>query len=863
MKLMMKVNSSVLPIEPLLPQIAAALGEAGRAVLTAAPGAGKTTRVPLALLEEPWLDGRKILMLEPRRLAAKSVARYMARSLGEQPGETVGYRIRHESRTSRKTRLEVVTEGILIRMLQSDPALEEAGLVIFDEFHERSLFADLGLALCLQSRELLRPDLRLLVMSATLDAEAVAALLGGAPVIASEGRMFPVETRYLGRDRRQPIEAAAADAVRRALSEERGDLLVFLPGAPEIRKTRALLAERGIGGSEGADKPIAVLPLYGSLPAEEQERAIAPARPGERKVVLATSIAETSLTVEGVRVVIDCGLSRRTRFSPRTGMNRLETGPVSLDAAEQRKGRAGRVEPGVCYRLWTQQEEAFLPRSRPPEIGEADLAGLALELAIWGIRDPAELAWLDPPPPAAYRQAVSLLRQLGAVDESGRATSHGKRLAELGIHPRLAHMIVIAERHGWGDLACELAALLQERDVAGSAGGFGNAGVAGGAGPDPDIAARVLALRSGRGPYRAIREEARRLRRSLGLRHDARNEAENDGENGREKDARDDVERCGMLLAWAFPDRIGARRPGGGYLLANGRGAVFAREVPLSFSPYIVAVELDDRGTDSRILLAARIEAELLERHFSSWIVTESHLYWDRAAKSVRARRRIRIGAVTLRELPDEQPPDEEMTRALLNGIRQEGLELLPWTKSSRQLVERLRFLHHHDAAWPDFSDEVLLDELENWLAPFVQGMKSAQDLRAVNLAEALKFRIPPDRRFELDSAAPTHILLPRGVRAAIDYRDPERPVLAAKLQHLFGLRETPRIAGGKVPLTVHLLSPAMRPVQVTQDLAGFWRSTYAQVRKDLRGRYPKHEWPDDPLSPEATASIRPGRKPS
>ena len=659
-------NPEQLPVEPLIPEIAKALAERGGAVLTAAPGSGKTTRVPTALLHEDWLAGRKIVLLEPRRLAVKAVARYMASMLGEQPGGTVGYRVRQESRISAKTRLEVVTEGVLIRMLQADPALEDVGLVIFDEFHERSLFADLGLALCLQSRELLRPDLRLLVMSATLDAGPVCAMLGGAPEISCEGRQYPVTTRYLGRSGSVPVEQAAAAAVRRAISEETGDVIVFLPGAPEIRKTKAILEEQGLAGE------VAVLPLYGGLTADEQDRAIAPARPGERKVVLATSIAETSLTVEGVRVVIDCGLARRLRFSPRTGMSSLVTVPVSLDAAEQRRGRAGRLEPGVCYRLWTEQEEAMLPRSRPAEILESDLAYLALELAIWGVRDPAELSWLDPPPAAAYRQAVELLSGLNAVDEKFNATPHGRRMAELGVHPRLAHMMLTAKELGLGGLACELAALLQEGripPVAGASGGGVREGWSG-----ADIEPRVEALRSGRGAFRPMLEEARRLKRLLGV----------------PEEGEDDLRRCGLLLACAYPDRIGGRRAGGGFLLASGRGAAFPREEPLSFSPHIVAAELDDRGADGRILLAARVEEEDIRRHLPHLIASETAVYWDRNTKSARSVARERIGAIRLRERPGDLPPETETDRVLLEGIRQEGLKLLNWSKSSLQLIDRL-----------------------------------------------------------------------------------------------------------------------------------------------------------------------------
>ena len=822
-----------LPIEAVIPALRAALGEAGAAVLQAPPGAGKTTRVPLALIDEPWLAGGKIVMLEPRRLAARAAARRMAQTLGERVGETVGYRVKMDTKVGRDTRVEVVTEGVLTRMLQSDPSLEGVGLVIFDEFHERSLHADLGLALVLQSRAVLRDDLRVLVMSATLEGEPVAALLGGAPVVTSEGRSHPVDTRYLARPVEGHSEPAVARAVRAALAEHDGDLLVFLPGAAEIRRVEDLLADEGPG--------VRVTPLHGNLAQEAQDAAVEPSRPGQRKVVLATSIAETSLTIEGVRVVVDGGWMRVPHFSPRTGMTRLETVRVTRASADQRRGRAGREGPGVCYRLWTEGEQAALVPHGVPEILEADLAPLALELAAWGVRDPAELAWLDPPPAAAYAQARELLTQLGALDAGGGITAHGRRMASMALHPRLAHMVLRAAEMGLGGVACELAALLANRDVFRGREG---------APPDADVRLRVEAMRGGRLPpatwsvdrdaARRVAEEARQLARSLGVRP---------GEGS--------ADASGVLLALAYPDRIAQRRPGGGgrFLLRNGRGAVFAHPQPLAEAAYLVAAELAGHGRESRVFLAAPLELADLEAHFADQMETEEAVAWDSEAGAVRARRRERLGALVLREshLADADP--ERITAALLEGIRERGLAALPWSKSARQLQERLVFLRHSDPSWPDASDAGLLAGLEAWLAPHLHG---AASLVRLDLTAVLESMLAWDQRRRLDEQAPTHIDVPSGSRIPIDYSDPEAPVLAVRLQEVFGWTETPRIAGGRVPLTLHLLSPAHRPVQVTRDLASFWRTTYFDVKKDLKGRYPKHYWPDDPLAATATHRARP-----
>lgn len=887
-----------LPIETVIPELRAALAACPSAVLEAPPGAGKTTRVPLALLDEEWLAGGRIVMLEPRRLAARAAARRMASLLGERVGETVGYRVRLDTRVGPRTRIEVVTEGVLTRMLQSDPALEGVGLVIFDEFHERSLHADLGLALTLQSRELLRPELRVLVMSATLDGEEVAGVLRGeggrervggervgvgggtgsgsipgghtadlpgdvgVPIILSEGRAHPVQTRWLPRRVDGAVEPVVVRTVLEALESEDGDVLVFLPGVGEIRRVEAALEERlgeagtsvvrgtGAGDSVTArGRAVRIAPLYGDLPEDAQDLAIAPSPPGERKVVLATSIAETSLTIEGVRVVVDSGLMRVPRFSPRTGMSRLETVRVSRASADQRRGRAGRLGPGVCYRLWTEAEDRGLAPQRPPEILEADLAPLALELAAWGVADPGELRWLDAPPASAFAQARELLEWLGALDADGAITEHGRRMAALGLHPRLAHMVLRGVELGHGTVACDLAALLGGRDI-----------LRRGDGPaDADVRLRLEALHEARrtrhtpawfrghdvhagGSVHAMRESAH-WRRELDLPLEA-----------------GDVDAAGLLLAHAYPDRIARRRPGRAtrYLLANGRGATLVDEDPLAHEEWIVAVDLNDVGSESRVFLAAPVEGEALMAHFHERIRREEVVAWDAGARAVRARRTERLGAIEVREATLPDPDPDAVVAALLEAVRDEGLRLLPWNGAAVRLRQRLAFLHRVDAEWPDVSDEALLAGLEEWLAPYLYGIRNEADLQRLELTTILEGLLGWERKQRLDAWAPDRIEVPSGSKIRVDYTDPEAPVLAVRLQEVFGLHETPRIAGGRVPLTMHLLSPAMRPVQVTQDLASFWRSTYFEVKKDLKGRYPKHYWPDDPLEAVATRHVRP-----
>lgn len=831
-----------LPIDALLPDVRRTLSAQTRAVLVAEPGAGKTTRVPLALLDEPWLQGRKIVMLEPRRLAAKAAARYMAGALGEKVGETVGYRVRLETKVSARTRIEVITEGVLTRLLQADQALEDTGIVIFDEFHERSLQADLGLALSLESQAVLREDLRILVMSATLDAAAVSSLMGDAPVLQSEGRSYPVATHYIPRKLNETVEQATVRAIEKALAQDEGDILAFLPGAGEIRRVEGMLA--GLKRAPG----VRIAPLYGMLPQQAQEAALQPGKAGERKVVLSTPIAETSLTVAGVRIVIDSGLMRVPRFSPRTGMTRLETAKVSRASADQRRGRAGRQAPGVCYRLWSEAEDRMLAEHRTPEIAEADLAPMALELAAWGVANPSTLQWLTPPPAAAYAQSVELLKQLGALNGSGALTEHGRRMAELGMEPRLAHMVLRAVPLRLGEMACELAALLQERDVFRSGRQEG----------DADIRLRYAALHefakesaashgasADAAVKRRVLEEAEQWKRRLGL----------SGKTSAEQEA-----ACGLLLAFAYPDRIGQNRGDGRFILSGGRGAAFSKPQRLSQEAYVVAAELDDQGTDSRIQLAAPLALEDLYRNFDELIIREAVVRWDVQARNVRARKRERLGALLLKETVWANPEPGEVVQALLEGVRTEGLGLLTWSKPAKQLRERLAFMYRHARGdgWPDVSDEALLEGLEEWLAPHLYGMKQREDLQRLQPAALLEGMLSWTQRQTLEQDAPTHVSVPSGSRIPIDYSDPDAPVLAVRLQELFGLQDTPRLAGGRVPLVLHLLSPAHRPVQVTRDLASFWRDAYFEVKKDLKGRYPKHVWPDDPLAAAPTNRAKP-----
>ncbi|MDX1659571.1 MAG: ATP-dependent helicase HrpB [Nitriliruptorales bacterium] len=827
-----------LPVDDVLDEVRAALETAGRFVLQAPPGAGKTTRVPPALLSAPWRAGGRILVLEPRRLAARAAAQHMARERGEQVGQTVGYSTRDERRVSAATAIEVITEGILVRRLQRDPSLQGTAVVLFDEFHERNLAADLGLALTLDARAALRPDLRIGVMSATLAATRVADLLDDAPVITSEGRRYPVETHYRPRVVSRRVEAATVEAIRVALDETEGDVLVFLPGAGEIRRV-----ERALGTGPG----ILVAPLFGALPPSEQDRALAPSP--SRKVVLATDIAETSLTIEGVRVVIDSGLTREPRFDPGTAMTRLETVRISQASAEQRRGRAGRTAPGVCYRLWAERENAGLEPHRVPELAQVDLAGFALELAGWGADGPSELRFLDAPPRRAYQQAVALLRDLEAIDDERRITDHGRELLALPVHPRLAHAAVGARDRGLDQLGCEVAALLADRDVLSSPRDVSHA----------DLTTRVRVLRGERPPRRVplrrgALQRARRERDRL---------ASVVGDGPRPVTEPPDVERTGEVVALAYPDRVAQQRGRrGSFLLANGRGASLPEHDVLAGEEWLVIAAAGGIGGagEDRIHLAAPITASRLREVLAHAIETETVVAWDDDSGDVVAEERTVLGALTLERAPLADPSAREVSGAILDGIRARGLDLLPWTRDTRDLRARLDFLHRTlGDPWPDMSEEALLADLEDWLAPYLTNVRRRSDLEAVPLRDALLGLVGWERARRVDELAPTHLQVPSGARVRLDYHQGEIPVLPVRVQQAFGWTETPRVAGGRVPVMVHLLSPAQRPVQVTQDLAGFWERGYPEVRKDLRGRYPKHPWPEDPL--EATPTDRAKRR--
>lgn len=827
-------------LQALLPPLLQALGHHGSAILQAPTGTGKSTLVPLALLSADWLDTQRIVMLEPRRLAARAVAARMASLQGEPLGQTIGFRTRLEGASSPRTRLLVVTEGILTRMLQDDPALDGTGLVIFDEYHERSLQADLGLALALDARRHLRPDLRLLLMSATLEVESLSRLLGDAPLISGGDALHPVKTVYGRRPNAADLPRAVATRVREALVQHGGDVLVFLPGAGEIRRVERLLTEAG--GLPDTD----VRPLYGDLAPAAQDAALAPAAPGRRKVILATSIAETSLTIEGVEVVIDSGLARRPRFDPVTAMSTLVTVRASRAATDQRKGRAGRLGPGTCYRLWSEEEHRGLEAQSPPEILDADLCPLALELAAWGAADATTLPFHDPPPPALLAQSRELLTRLGALDDDWRITAHGRAMSRLGIHPRLAHMLLCADALGASDLACNLAAMLGERDIL-----RGNDAL-----EDADLELRLTVLQAGSGEAAlpgAERSTLQRIRRqAAGLRRRLASKPDRESPDG----------FAGILLALAYPDRIGQRRPDGRFLLSGGRGAVFRRPQRLSSCEFVVVAELDSGEREANIFLAAAITREQLEAHFGELMTSVEEILWDDQAAAVLARRQTRLGALRLGESRIESPDPAATRHALLEGIRKRGPAALRFSESSQSLRQRVAFLRQlpdgQAMDWPALDDDRLMQDLEDWLGPWLDGVSRLAHLERVDLHSALVTRLGHSRLALLDSLAPTHLEVPSGSRLPIDYADPAAPALAVRLQEVFGLLETPRLAAGRVPLTLKLLSPAQRPVQVTRDLAGFWVRGYPEVRKELKGRYPRHSWPDDPTTAPATRRAKP-----
>ncbi len=811
-----------------LDELATALESRGTAILVAPPGAGKTTLVPLHLLSVGWLDGRSILMLQPRRLATRQAAMRMAELLGEPPGETIGYAMRFERRAGPRTRIEVITEGLLTRRLQRDPSLADVGLLVFDEFHERSLDAELGLALSLEARDALRPDLRLLVMSATLDPGPLAELLGGAPVVACEGRRFPITTRYMpSASPVDPIDRQVAAAVRRAWPETEGDILVFLPGAAEIRRTAAAL------GRSGLDAMAVVCPLMGDLGKAEQDRALRRAPDGRRKIVLATNIAETSLTIEGVTTVIDTGLARRPVFSARTGMSRLATVRISRAAADQRRGRAGRLGPGSCWRLWDPREEAALPAYEPAEIETTDLAPLALELAAWGTSDATTLRWPTPPPAAPLARARALLQELGALDDGGRITAHGRAIAALPLHPRLAHMLVHGAERGAGPTALAVAALLEARD-----------------------------------PWRGERERdlAERLRRWVDRAPAADPAALMELERTRRQlrrlvdrtDGAPDIAATGAVLALAYPERLAQQRGGPGhYRLSSGRGAALHPGERLASEPFLAIAELDDSGADARILSAAAIDEEALSALCADRIVETDEVRLDPQSGNVIARRIRRLGALVLGEQVLPRPDPAAVANALLMAVRERGIEPLIEASPAEAFLARLRFLARHaPEIWPDVSLPALETRLDEWLGPWLAGLRSLEDVRRLDLRRALEILLTPEQRREVERLAPSHFTPPLGGHVRIDYRaDP--PVLAIRLQELLGQAEHPTVLGGRVRLSLHLLSPAGRPVQITQDLPAFWRGSYAAVRKEMRGRYPKHAWPEDPLAAAPTRRTR------
>jgi ATP-dependent helicase HrpB len=829
-------NFPALPIDAVLLELVSALENGINAVLQAPPGAGKTTKVPLALLDTAWRGDQKIIMLEPRRLAARAAARRMAQLLGEPVGKRVGYRVRFDSKVSSETKIEVVTEGILVRMIQDDPELSGVGAILFDEFHERSLDADLGLALALETQGALRDDLRIVVMSATLDGGPIADLMGGCPVITSEGRAYPVETKYIptkpdkwGNIR---IDAEMTAAIKTALRAESGSILAFLPGQGEITWVEAALKQ-----DVGAD--VIIAPLYGAMDAKAQDIAIQPAPEHKRKVVLATAIAETSLTIDGIRVVVDSGLQRLPRFDPASGMTRLITVKSSQASAEQRRGRAGRLTPGVCYRLWAENEHRARAPFTAPEIAEADLAPLTLELARWGVADLKSLPWLDAPDAAKIDQARDILRGLEAIDIENRITAMGTAMARLPVHPRLGHMMLRGACLGLEKVGCALAALLSDRDFMRGRGA--------------DLRTRIEAIQKGRAP-KMISEAAKQLSRRLQA---VVKQASLTDQDTPKIDRADEV---GLLLSFAYPDRIGERRKGkdARYRLSGGRGGVLPNEDSLANEPYIAVAELDGQAREAKIYLAAPVARATLETHFTNQITEGTEVFWDSQSDAVQARWQRRIGALVLDEKAthDEADPDA-IADAMIEGIRKLGLHCLGWDKAANGLRERLDFLHRVAGdPWPDVSDDGLLGSLENWIAPYLTGITKRSQLKQINLSEALLAGIDWNQRQELDRLAPTHWQVPTGSNIRIDYSS-DSPALPVRMQEMFGATETPMVANGKVAVTLHLLSPAQRPIQVTSDLIGFWNGSYAQVKAEMKGRYPKHYWPDDPLQAEPTRRVK------
>ena len=827
-----------LPIFKFIPQLQKNLSEHSLLLLTAEPGAGKTTQVPLALLNEPWLESKKIIMLEPRRLAARAAANHMARLLSESVGETVGYRTRLDSKIGSTTKIEVVTEGVLTRILQHDPSLIDYGLVIFDEFHERSLHADLGLAFSLQTQSLFREDLRLLLMSATLETRILSHQLKHASILACPGNRFPIETCYIGGFEKNDFSLRVSKTIQHLLNTETGNILVFLPGAGEIRRVQKYL-----GGLPLLPNTL-IAPLYGNLSHKAQDQAILPPPTGWRKVVLSTNIAETSVTIEGVRIILDTGLMRAPRFDVRSGMSRLVTIPISRQSAEQRRGRAGRLEPGLCIRCWEESTQRILSPRTPPEILDADLTSLALELSFWGIQDPNELSWLDPPPAGAFSQACQLLRSLGALNPEGRITPHGQQMANLPLHPRLAHMVLKGTEQSLGTLACDVAAVLSEGDLFKDWQGQ----------TQTDIRTTIEAY------YRQAHSEettaviqrlqkvSLSLQRTLAITRSVGQVSPH-------------VEKLGVLLSAAYPDRIAQRQSHGNrrYKLTNGRLACFHKPDSLENEEYLVIIDLDGQQPVSRIYSAVPISYHDLIVQYADFMQSEERVGWNDHTESIVARRERQLGSLTLEESQLHQPDSDSVIKALLTGIRRKGHSCLPWNHTRRNWQARVQFLHRvmpPVTAWPDVSNETLLSTLEAWLAPYLMGISSLGQLQRLDLTWPLQAHLSQEQQRTLDTLAPTHLTIPTGSRMALDYQSGEIPILAVRLQEVFGMTETPTVAKGKIPVVIHLLSPARRPVQVTQDLTSFWETGYAAVKKELKGRYPKHFWPDDPLQAPPTKDI-------
>ncbi|EAU54259.1 ATP-dependent helicase HrpB [Mariprofundus ferrooxydans] len=853
----------LLPIHDVLPEIKEKLTTHNRLVLQAPPGAGKTTAVPIALLGEGWLGDRQIIMLEPRRLAARNAAARMAFLLGEKVGETVGYQIRQDSCVSDKTKILVVTEGILTRKLQADPELTNTALVIFDEFHERSLHADLSLALCLQSQQILREDLKILVMSATLHTDAVASLLHHAPIIESEGRSFPVENRYLDHAIRQrnsnPQQQLMIDltnTVNTFIHEHEGNCLVFLPGVKEInqlaRQIKQLLDRESI-------RHIVIAPLHGSLKKQQQDLAIAaPADKGMRKIVLATNIAETSITIEGISCVIDSGLERVLDYSPASGMNRLTTRAISQDSAVQRSGRAGRLSAGTCYRMWSATQQSRLLKHASPEILHSDLTSLVLELANWGVTDVNELQWMDLPPHGAIEQAKTLLQQLGAIDGLGTITAHGRDMLRLGTHPRLAHMMLAAVKLNQAYHACLIASLLSEKDIF-----LANAD------KSADIHDRLNVLLHGKSNHHGIdHQQCKRIMQSA---DDFFRRVKQCSKAGLNKE-RPDHHYSGVLLAYAYPDRIAKRRnPNEArYLLSNGKGAVIPPYIQHHLHEYLVVANLDARQGEASIYLAADISAEQLQTCFSGIIEQEERVEWNDEAQRVEVKQVSRIGKIMLQESTVHHSDSREaVQQCLLQAIREQGVGCLNWSSKARSLQQRVQFIHHHldksaavknmfaEQPLPDFSEQALSDRLEDWLQPHLNHENSLKQCFNLDLHSLLLNQLSWQQQQLIKQLAPERISVPSGSAVTIDYSDPEQPVLAVRLQEVFGLFDTPTLLNGACKLTMHLLSPARKPMQVTQDLNSFWQTTYHDVKKELRGKYKRHYWPDDPFTAEATSKTK------